>query len=201
MLFRSATLSVDKTTTNISNNIIKFTNVISGNIGNTIFANDIIEFTATNNIRAYSTITRVDWSNNQVYMQDNVFLTFANVAIASIGSSSNIININTLTGQYDGNFGTLQDLTPANSFINIGDTVSFNGGTYYTVTKFFSNGNFSINNSAVGPLDNAYITVNKNANTQSVMIYGDVGLYPYPELTTELGETLTTEAGSYILIG
>ena len=170
MLFRSATLSVDKTTTNISNNIIKFTNVISGNIGNTIFANDIIEFTATNNIRAYSTITRVDWSNNQVYMQDNVFLTFANVAIASIGSSSNIININTLTGQYDGNFGTLQDLTPANSFINVGDTVSFNGGTYYTVTKFFSNGNFSINNSAVGPLDNAYITVNKNANTQSVII-------------------------------
>ena len=52
-----------------------------------------------------------------------------------------------------------------------------------------------------GPLDNAYITVNRNANTQSVMIYGDVGLYPYPELITELGETLTTEAGSYILIG
>ena len=196
-----ATLAVNKTTNNISNNIIKFTNVISGNIGNTIFANDVIEFTATNNIRAYSTITQVDWSNNQVYMQDNVFLTFANVATASIGSSSNVININTLTGQYDGNFGTLSDLTPANSFINVGDTVSFNGGTYYTVTKFFANGNFSINNSAVGPLYNTYITVNKNANTQSVMIYGDVGLYAYPELTTELGDSLLTEAGNYILIG
>ena len=196
-----ATLSVNKTTTNISNNIIKFTNVISGNIGNTIFANDIIEFTATNNIRAYSTITRVDWSNNQVYMQDNVFLTFANVATASIRSSSNVININTLTGQYDGNFGTLSDFTPANSFINVGDTVSFNGGTYYTVTKFFANGNFSINNSAVGPLANVYITVNKNANTQSVMIYGDVGLYEYPQITTELGDSLLTEAGAYLLIG
>ena len=196
-----ATLSVNKTTNNISNNIIKFTNVISGNIGNTIFANDIIEFTATNNIRAYSTITRVDWSNNQVYMQDNVFLTFANVAFASIGSSSNVININILTGQYDGNFGTLSALTPANSFINVGDTVSFNGGTYYTVTKFFANGNFSINNSSLGPVANTRITVNKNANTQSVMIYGDVGLYDYPQLTTELGDSLLTEAGNYILIG
>ena len=196
-----ATLSVNKTTNNISNNIIKFTNVISGNIGNTIFANDIVEFTATNNIRAYSTITQVDWSNNQVYMQDNVFLTFANVATASIRSSSNVININTLTGQYDGNFGTLSDPTPSNTFISVGDTVSFNGGTYYTVTKFFANGNFSINSSAVGPLDNVYVTVNKNANTQSVMIYGDVGLYAYPELVTELGDSLLTEAGAYLLIG
>jgi hypothetical protein len=65
----------------------------------------------------------------------------------------------------------------------------------------FANGNFSINNSAVGPLDNVYITLNKNANTQSVMIYGDVGLYPYPELTTELGASLLTEAGGYLLIG
>ena len=197
-----ATLSVNKATANISNNIIKFTNVISGNIGNTIFANDIIEFTATNNIRAYSTITRVDWSNNQVYMQDNVFLTFANVAIGSIGTSSNVININTMTGQYDGNFGTLKDMTPMNVIISVGDTVAFNGsGTYYTVTKLFANGNFSINNSAVGPLYNRYITVNKNANTQSVMIYGDVRLYGYPELVTETLDSLMTEAGAYILIG
>jgi hypothetical protein len=196
-----ATLSVNNTTTNISNNIIKFTNVISGNIGNTIFANDIIEFTATNNIRAYSTITRVDWSNNQVYMQDNVFLTFANVAIGSINTSSNVININTLTGEFDGNFGILGPLTPIGTIVSVGDTVSFNGGTYYTVTKFFANGNFSINNSAVGPLDNVYITVNKNANTQSVMIYGDVGLYEYPQITTELGDSLLTEAGDYLLIG
>jgi hypothetical protein len=69
-----------------------------------------VEFTATNNIRAYSTITRVDWSNNQIYMRDNVYLTFTNVAIASIRSSSNVININTLTGNMMVTSGTLQDL-------------------------------------------------------------------------------------------
>jgi hypothetical protein len=194
-----ATLSVISTSSTISNNIIKLTNVIAGNIGNTIFANDFIEFTATNNIRAYSTITNVDWSNNQIYMQDNVFLTFANVAFASISSSSNVININTLTGQYDGNF---RDLTPANNIFFVGDTISLNnGGTFYTITKRFANGNFSINNSSLGPIANTRITVNKNANTQSVMIYGEIGQYDTPQLVTENGESLMTENDSFILIG
>jgi len=194
-----ATLSVVATSSTISNNIIKLTNVISGNIGNTIFANDIIEFSATNNIRAYSTITNVDWSNNQIYMQDNVFLTFANVAFASIGSSSNVININTLTGQYDGNF---RDLTQSNNIFFVGDTISLNnGGTFYTITKRFANGNFSINNSSLGPIANTRITVNKNANTQSVIIYGDVGLYDTPQLVTENEESLMTESDLFILIG
>jgi len=194
-----ATLSVVATSSTISNNIIKLTNVIAGNIGNTIFANDFIEFTATNNIRAYSTITNVDWSNNQIYMQDNVFLTFANVAFASIGSSSNVININTLTGQYDGNF---RELANSNSIFFVGDTISLNnGGTFYTITKRFANGNFSINNSSLGPIANTRITVNKNANTQSVIIYGDVGLYNTPELITEDGYSLLTESGLFILIG
>jgi hypothetical protein len=55
-----ASLSVNTASSTISNNIIKLTNVIAGNIGNTIFVTDIIEFTATNNIRTYSTITNVD---------------------------------------------------------------------------------------------------------------------------------------------
>jgi len=193
-----ATLYVNTSTTNISNNIIKFTNVISGNIGNTILANDIVQFTATNNTRAYSVITQVDWSNNQIYMQDNVYLTFANVAYGSANANSNVINISTLTGQYDGNF---TNKTKYDSIFFIGDTVSFNGGSYYTITKVFSNGAFSISSNSVGPLANTRITVNKNANTQSVMIYGDVGLYNYPELTTEDGYSLLTEIGEYILIG
>ena len=194
-----ATLSVVSSSSTISNNIIKLTNVIAGNIGNTIFANDIIEFSATNNIRAYSTITNVDWSNNQIYMEDNVFLTFANVAFASVNATSNIININTLTGQYDGNF---RELTQSNNIFFVGDTISLNnGGTFYTITKRFANGNFSINNSSLGPIANTRITVNKNANTQSVMIYGDVGLYNTPELVTEDGYSLLTESGLFILIG
>lgn len=194
-----ATLSVNSSSTTISNNIIKLTNVISGNIGNTIFANDIIEFSATNNIRAYSTITNVDWSNNQIYMADNVFLTFANVAFASVNATSNIINITTLTGQYDGKF---RELTPANSIFFVGDSISLNnGGTFYTVTKIFANGNFSISNNSLGPITNTRITVNKNANTQSVMIYGDVGLYDTPQLVTENGESLMTENDLFILIG
>jgi hypothetical protein len=141
----------------------------------------------------------VDWANNQLYIQDNVFLTFANVAFASINASSNVININTLTGQFDGKFA---DLTPANSIFFVGDTISLNnGGTFYTITKRFANGNFSVSNTSLGPIANTRITVNKNANTQSVMIYGDVNLYNYAQLATENDYTLSTESEELILIG
>jgi len=155
-----ATLAVPKGTSTISNNIIKFTNVISGNIGNTIFANDWIKFTASNKINAYSIITKVDWANNQVYMTDNVFLTFANVAYGYVAANSNVINITTLTGQYDGNFGTLEPLTPTNTIISVGDTVSFNSNTtFYTVTKMFANGNFSINGLITPSVNTASIPI------------------------------------------
>jgi hypothetical protein len=195
-----ATLNVSTSSTTISNNMIKLTGVISGNIGNTIFANDWIEFTSTNNTNAYSVITSVDWQSNTIYMADNVFLTFANVAFATVNASSNIINITTMTGQFDGNFGTFTNITRSNNIIFVGDSVSLNnGGTYYAVTKVFANGNFSINNSSLGPIANTRITVNKNANTQSVIIYGDV-LYYNPGLVTENGYLVIGENGDYLHI-
>jgi len=195
-----ATLNVSTSSTTISNNMIKLTGIISGNIGNTIFANDWIKFISTNNTNAYSVITSVDWQSNTIYMADNVFLTFANVAYASVNASSNIINITTMTGQFDGNFGTFTDMTRSNNIIFVGDSVSLNnGGTYYAVTKVFANGNFSINNSSLGPISNTRITVNKNANTQSVMIYGDVSYYT-PGLTTENGYFVISENGDYLHI-
>ena len=195
-----ATLNVSTSSTTISDNMIKLTGVISGNIGNTIFANDWIKFTSTNNTNAYSVITSVDWQSNTIYMTDNVFLTFANVAFATVNASSNIINITTMTGQFDGNFGTFTDMTRSNNIIFVGDSVSLNnGGTYYTVTKVFANGNFSINNSSLGPIANTRITVNKNANTQSVMIFGDVSYYN-PGLITENGYLIIGENGDYLHI-
>ena len=105
-----------------------------------------------------------------------------------------------MTGQFDGNFGTFTNMTRSNNIIFVGDTVSLNnGGTYYSVTKVFANGNFSINNSSLGPIANTRITVNKNANTQSVMIYGDVSYYT-PGLTTENGYLVISENGDYLHI-
>lgn len=182
----------------ISTNIIRFVNTITANIGNTIFANDIIEFTATNNLRAYSTITNVDWANTQVTIQDNVFVVFANVATGSANASSNVINIQTVTGQYDGNF---LNKTPANNIIFAGDRVSLNGGPYYTVTQVFANGNLYLANNSFGPVNNALITVDKSANTETCLVYGVIGQYEYPELLTENGYILITESGITILAG
>ena len=182
----------------ISTNIIRFVNTIAANIGNTIFANDNIEFTATNNLRAYSTITNVDWANTQVTIEDNVFVVFANVATGSANASSNVINIQTVTGQYDGNF---TNKTPANNIIFAGDRVSLNGGPYYTVTQVFANGNLHLANNSFGPVNNALITVDKSANTETCLVYGVLGFYDYPELLTENGYILITESGITILAG
>lgn len=182
----------------ISTNIIRFVNTITANIGNTIFANDIIEFTATNNLRAYSTITDVDWANNQVIIEDEVFVIFANVATGSANASSNVINIQSVTGQFDGNF---INKTPANNIIFVGDRVSLNGGPYYAVTQVFANGNIFVANNAFGPIDNAFITVDKSANTDTCKIYGVISQYEYPELLTEDGLILLTESGITILAG
>jgi hypothetical protein len=182
----------------ISTNIIRFVNTVAANIGNTVFANDVVEFSANNQLNAYSTITNVDYANNQITIQDNVFVVFANVAVGSANASSNVINIVSVTGQYDGKF---TDKTPANNIIFVGDSVSLNGGPYYTVQQVFSNGNLKVANSSFGPINNALITVNKSANTDYVMVYGVIGQYEYPELLTESGFILTTESSSYILAG
>jgi hypothetical protein len=182
----------------ISTNIIRFVNTITANIGNTVFANDVIEYTATNNLKAYSTITNVDWANNQVTMQDNVFVVFANVAIGSANASSNVINIQSVTGQFDGNF---INKTSANNIIFAGDRVSLNGGPYYAVTQVFANGNLHLANNSFGPVNNALITVDKSANTETCLVYGVIGIYEYPELLTENGYILITESGFTILAG
>lgn len=182
----------------VSTNIIRFVNTITANIGNTIFANDIIEFTATNNLRAYSTITNVDWANNRVIIQDNVFVIFANVATGSANASSNVINIKTVTGQYDGNF---LNKTKSNNIIFVGDAVSLNGGPYYSVTQVFANGNIFVANNTFGPIDNAFITVNKSANTDTALVYGVIQPHDYSDLITESGYILITESGFTIQAG
>jgi len=192
------TLEVNTATDIISTNIIKVNNVISGNIGNTIFANDYIKFESSNNVKVYSLITDVDYVNNELTIDDNVFLTFANVGFGYANASSNVINITSVTGQYDGNFDRP---TPANNIIYAGDSVSLNGGPYYTVTRVFANGNISVANSSFGPSGNSRITVNKNANTQTAFIYGQVFVYDYPLLSTEANNEIITEQGTYLIIG
>ncbi|NBP55068.1 hypothetical protein EBU71_00720 [bacterium] len=195
------TLEVDTSSNTRSTNIIKVNNVIAGNIGNTIFANDYIKIDASNNVKVYSLITDVNYVDNELTLSDNVFLTFANVGFGYANASSNVINITSVTGQYDGNFGNLKKKTPANNIIYVGDQVSLNGGPYYKVTKVFANGNISVANSSFGPTGNSRITVNKNANTQTAMIYGQVFVYDYPLLATENGNNIITEEGKYLIIG
>jgi hypothetical protein len=167
-----AVMEVDTNTNTISTNVVKFTGDVSTNIAETILVGNVVSFISSNNVKVYSTITMVDYLNNEITLSDNVVLTFANVAYGYSNGSSNVINITSVTGQFDGNFGDVQNTTPANSIIYVGDQVSLNGDSYYTVTKVFANGNISLGNSYIGPTANATITVNKNANTQDVMIYG-----------------------------
>jgi hypothetical protein len=56
-------------------------------------------------------------------------------------------------------------------------------------------------NNSFGPVNNALITVDKSANTETCLVYGVIGFYEYPELLTESGYILITESGITILAG
>jgi hypothetical protein len=191
-----ANLKVNLQSSQISTNTISLGNLLGFNIANTIFKDDTIKFLGTNGITAYSKINLVDAANNNILITNNVFLTFANVAYAN--ASSNLINITSITGQYDGNFA---NPTPVNAMISIGDSVSFNGGNYCTVTNIYSNNNFRIANASFTLSGNSLITLNKNSSSYQVYVYGQTYIGLNPQLTTESGASLTTESNYILLVG
>jgi len=191
-----ANLKVNLQSSQISTNTISLGNLLGFNIANTIFKDDTIKFLGTNGITAYSKINLVDAANNNILITNNVFLTFANVAYAN--ASSNLINITSITGQYDGNF---TNPTPANAMISIGDSVSFNGGNYCTVTNIYSNNNFRIANASFTLSGNSLITLNKNSSSYQVYVYGQTYTGLNPQLTTESDASLTTESNYILLVG
>ena len=193
--------------TNKSNNILKFNDLANANLKNFIFANSTIEVTPTNGPNIISQIVSIDTVSNTVTLTSNTWLTFGNVAYVSASTGSNVINILSLTGTYDiinnGQYSNtsypLKDIVYAGDRILIGSNTS-NSKTVSSVD--YVNGIIYLSSNANLTSTNTRLSVNRTLSAQtSVRIYGPIGLQYIPQLATESGDILTTEAGEIILLG
>jgi hypothetical protein len=192
--------------TNKSNNILQFNDLAGANIEEFIFANSRIEVAPVNGPNIISEIVSVDSVSNIVTLTSNTWLTFGNVAYAGGIANSNAINILSLTGAYDiVNYGNYSNTAyPLKDIVYAGDTILVENNYPKTVSHVdYTTGNGIIY--LTSNLDYPFLSllsVNRTLAAQtSVRIYGPVGLQYIPQLATESGDILTTEAGEIILLG
>ena len=200
---------------NYSTNIVHFNNLGAGvNLANVLFAssnivNSAIVLTPTNGPDVYCEIKTVDYANNQVYLQNNVWLTYANVAYASTNVNSTAINISNFTNSYFYvNNSIFQANTPLSYMVYAGDKVQVSGNVY-TVSSVDGANNIIYTTANVSTTNaNTFVSVNRTfaaggtlGTYQQVILFGPVGLQYFPELTTEQDAVLTTESGTILLLG
>lgn len=200
----SATMVADFN--NMSNNIITLSNLAGANISSFIFAsNSVISITTPHGPNVKSEVIAVNNTANTITISDNVWLTFANVAIVNAISGSNVINITSVTNSYDLINGGIYSNTayPMMDIIFAGDTIKVANNTNKTVSYVdYINGNIYLTTELTSNV-NSYLSVNRTliGVDSQVIIYGPIGTVYEPELTTEDGITLTTEDGQIIILG
>jgi hypothetical protein len=190
-----------------SNNIIKFNALVGANIAEFINVNTIISVTNTHGPNLFSTVTSVDSNSNTVTVSDNIFLRFANVAIVNVLSSSNQINISTITNQYDlinnGEYSNSSNKLLDIAFI--GDAirlVSQSNDYTGTVTYVsYSNNVLFVTPAPSFTANGANLSIGRNLVSTSVEIFNTVGLPGTPYLTTQDGRILLTQDGRIITLG
>ncbi|NBP03565.1 MAG: hypothetical protein EBU90_26420, partial [Proteobacteria bacterium] len=190
--------------TNKSNNIIRINNLAGSDISTFIFPNtSYIAITPQHGPNVFSDVISVNVASNTITIGSNTWLTYANVALITGNSGSNVINITSLTGAYDIiNNGNYSNTTyPLMDIVYAGDTVLVANNTSKSVSSVdYINGKIYLT-SNLSANANSYLAVNRTFETTNVRIFGPIGQQYIPELITEDGRTLTTENGYTILLG
>jgi hypothetical protein len=192
----------------VSNNIIKFNDLVGSNIEQFMTVGAMLSINSNTGPNLYSQILSSNAVSNTVVVKDNVFLSFANVAYASCNVSNTQINISSITDQFDlVNNGEYSDVTnKMRDIVFNGDTIKLysNSTQIYTGTVAFVH--YANNTVIVTPApsftsSNTKVSISRNVRTNDVRIYNTLGTVFYPELTTENGASLTTEDGSILILG
>ena len=197
-----ATMTTDWT--NQSNNIINLYALAGANIESFIATNGSITLITANGFIIHSEVANVSGgSANTVTLKDNVWTTFANVAYVTANSGTNIINITSLTNSYNIiNNGTYSNTAyPLKDIVYAGDYVLVANNTEKQVQSVnYTSGIIYLNDNLSSPA-NSLMSVRRTISTNIVRIDGFLGTVYYPSLTDELGNILTTEDDSVILLG
>jgi len=193
---------------NTSNNIIKFDALVGSNLATYLFTGSKISMKSKEGPNVYSDVISVDYTSNTAVIKDNVISSFANVATSNVESTGSKINITTLTGQYDiiNNGEYSNTASPLRDIVFTGDRIRIYANASYiytgTVTYVeYSNSAVFISPSISFTGNNTLVSIGRDAKAIDVSIYNTVGTIYYPELTTESGNSITTETGSILILG
>ncbi len=196
--------------TNKSNNIIKFENLAGASLDNFIFPGETtIQIKPTNGPNISSLITSMNLTSNTVTIKSNVWLSFANVAIVTANSGSNVINIKTVTDAYDivNNKNYSNTSYPIKDIVFAGDTIKVATNTQRTVTSIDYANNKIYVDSNFGTNINSYMSVvrtfvaNSSTISNQVFLFGPIGVQYVPYLTTQDGLYITTQDDKILLLG
>lgn len=193
---------------NPSNNIIKFDALVGSNIAEYLFVGSKISLTTAHGPNVYTDIISVNSSSNTAIIKDNVFTSFANVATSNVVSTGSKINITTLTGQYDiinnGEYSNTDNHLEDIVFTGDRIRVYANATHIYTGTvtyASYANSVIFVTPSITFTGNNTLVSIGRDVKSTDVLIYNTVGTIYYPELTTESGESITTEDGTRLILG
>lgn len=205
--YSSSSVTMVTDFTNRSNNIIKFNNLASANLASFVFGNSYIQIVPVNGPNIHAEVESINSVANTVTLKTNTWLTFANVAYVSANTTSNVINILSVTKNYDivnnGNYSNtsypIKDIVFAGDRILIGSNTS---NTRTVTSVDWAGGKIYLSSNANITTSNTLLAVNRTLSAQTnVTIFGPLGTQYVPQLTTENGQLLTTEDGSIILLG
>ena len=130
MAYLLNTASYLATSNSASNTIVSFANTAGANIANLVTANSFLTIYPDRGAPFYSIITNV--GANTITLADVWNITVPNVAVASVSSGSNVINISSLTNAW--NIATGNTASYISDFLHIYDSVSFDGINFKMIT-------------------------------------------------------------------
>jgi len=183
-------------------NTVYFESLNGANLANFISTDSTIQFTTGYGDIVYSDVNFVNYVDNYITLKDYTWLTYSNVAIVSGNANSNIINIVSLTGNYDyyngGNY-----TNPAHKLVDVvrvGDSVLLPNNIAIVVNNVDYNLNkIYLDSKLANTVNNASMTIGRTYSTSNVQIFNPVIPQYIPEIITDSGITLTTEDGKIIL--
>jgi hypothetical protein len=225
----TSNVSMSASFANPSSNTLVFSNLSGSILGGFITNTSIIRFTTPDGQQYQSGVNYVYGFNDDyltdtgsedeltatgsedylgdvegfVYLKDNYWLAFANVAYGKLTAGSNTINISSVwTDSYNivnnGNYSNT--MYPLIDIIRTGDTILANGQTQ-TVSSIDYVKNIIVLSGNLANTVNGNVSVSRTIATTNVQILGPIGTQYIPELITQDGRSLTDQIGNVLILG
>jgi hypothetical protein len=185
--------------TTSNNTTIYFTNLSGANVANAIAVNSFVTL-YTNSGRPYYSGVKAT-SPTTITLQDRWNITVPNVAYAYANANSNIININTITNSW--NIATGESVNYISDFMDVYDSVSFDGIHYNMITHVDQPGYGTriFVNSVFQTAQTGLLILSSNVISSNIWVSGVLSFPEQVDILTEFGIPMTTEGGSILILG